>query len=283
MMVNGLDDDEIVVALQIDHSRVAGYLAANWGNAEFARLEPYESMVLAAQEHDNGWWDWEVAPTMSEEGMPLDYIGSIAHLGDGVWLDLARKGAARLEGIDLYAALMTRMHAEGLLTQAMGLIPRMMDQRKVAGVEAFLEEGEEVRARWRAELAADPAWAPYVTEQVLWTNYKYLEVFDQLAQYVCNRYPFDSAARSNGPTADLSNTPVPVRPGVEDVTISVDILDDHRAVVTPYPFGTEPLPVAFPARVLPNRPFTDRSDFLAAFYSARRIGVEYLLLPPEHA
>ncbi len=35
-------------------------------------------MVLAAQEHDSGWWDWEIKPSVNEQGYPSDYIGSIS-------------------------------------------------------------------------------------------------------------------------------------------------------------------------------------------------------------
>lgn len=277
MMVNENSEEFSVIALQIDHSRVAGYLAAHWGNDEFARLEPYEALVLAAQEHDNGWWAWEIAPTMSEDGHPLDYIGSIAHLGDGVWLDLARKGVSKLLEVNKYAALMAQMHAEGLLDQAMGLIPRMMSQTKRPGVEEFLAQGKELRAQWAAELAESGSWARYVTEDALWTNYKYLEVFDQLAQYLCNRYPLNNSARQTGPGPDLSSTPVPVRPDLPDVTIEVDVIDERTAYVDPYPFDVDVLTVSFPARLMPNVAFDSHNDFLGAFYRAERIGVEYVL------
>ena len=59
MMVTRYDDRRFFVTLQVDHSRVAGYLAAHWGNERFSRPEPWESVVLAAQEHDRGWWQWE--------------------------------------------------------------------------------------------------------------------------------------------------------------------------------------------------------------------------------
>ena len=42
---------------QNDHGDLSGQFAAHWGNQKFARLKPYASMVLAAEAHDNGWWD----------------------------------------------------------------------------------------------------------------------------------------------------------------------------------------------------------------------------------
>ena len=37
MMAYPYDDKRIILALQIDHSRVAGYFAAHWGNKDFDR------------------------------------------------------------------------------------------------------------------------------------------------------------------------------------------------------------------------------------------------------
>ena len=37
MMAYPYDDARIILALQIDHSRVAGYFAAHWGNQDFDR------------------------------------------------------------------------------------------------------------------------------------------------------------------------------------------------------------------------------------------------------
>ena len=92
-MVCPYDENRLLLILQIDHSRVTGWFAAHWGNDTFARPSPYAAMVLAAQEHDTGWWDWEIKPQVNDEGLPPDYIGSIKHLGGKVWLDFYRHGS----------------------------------------------------------------------------------------------------------------------------------------------------------------------------------------------
>ena len=81
MMVCPYNDEQLLLILQVDHSKVTGWLAAHWGNDDFASPSPYQAMVLAAQEHDTGWWDWEIKPQINDEGLPPDYIGSIKHLG----------------------------------------------------------------------------------------------------------------------------------------------------------------------------------------------------------
>jgi hypothetical protein len=104
MMVCPYDDDSLLLVLQVDHSKVTGWFAAHWGNGSFAPLAPYLAMVLAAQEHDTGWWDWEIKPHLNDEGLPPDYIGSIKHLGGRVWLDFYRHGISRLAEQDAVIA-----------------------------------------------------------------------------------------------------------------------------------------------------------------------------------
>jgi Protein of unknown function (DUF3891) len=277
MIVCPYNDSFLVLVLQTDHSRIAGLLAAHWGNDEFASVNPYASMVLAAQEHDSGWWDWEIKPTVNEQGYPSDYIGSIKHLGQGVWLDLYRRAIERLSARDLYAAYYVSMHGEALLTRGMGLLPSMPDYTGDPLVQEFIAEQKEKRAQWLQVLRSDPALREATDETQLWTNFKMMEVFDQFAQFVCNRYPFNSQARKNGPTNTLSNIPVPVAPGRDDVTLTLDIQNEKEAIVRPFPFEVSPLVISFQGRLVPNRPYTKQEEFLQDFYSAERIDVKYTL------
>ncbi len=277
MMVSRYDESRLLLVSQVDHSQVAGLLAAHWGNARFARPTPFVSMVLAAQEHDNGWWEWEIKPTLDAAGYPPDYIGSIRHLGRGVWLEMYQRGIQRLAERDPYAGYIVSMHASGLLTRGMGLLPSMPDYTDDPQVVAFLDEQEALRARLLACLQTDGIDHALLTEERFWTNFKLMEVFDQFAQFICNRYPFNSQERKNGPTNTLSNIPVPVRPGQTDVVITVDVQDETRAIVRPYPFDIDPLVVSFQGRLVPDRAYASQDQFLRDFYPAERVHVTYTL------
>ena len=157
MIVCPYNESFLVLVLQTDHSRIAGLLAAHWGNDQFASLDPYASMVLAAQEHDSGWWDWEIKPTLNEQGYPSDYIGSIKHLGQGVWLDLYRRAIERLAQRDLYAAYFVSMHGEALLTRGMGLLPSMPDYTGDPAVQKFIAQQKRIARRMAAGVAKKPS------------------------------------------------------------------------------------------------------------------------------
>ena len=277
MMVSPYDDTRLLLVLQSDHSRVAGLVAAHWGNQEFARPRPYLSMVLAAQEHDGGWWDWEIRPTLDARGHPHDYIGGIRTLGENTWLEFNRHGIRRVAGQDPYAGYIVSMHSEGLLSRGLGLLPYMPDYTVYPNVQEFIREQKAYRAQLIDELRKLPEYQSDISEERLWTNFKYMEAFDQLAQFVCNRYPFNSKARQKGPTSELSRTPVPVATGTKDVTMSVDVQDESNALVTPYPFDVNPLVVSFPGRLVANRPYSSQEEFLPDFYTAERVTVTYTL------
>jgi hypothetical protein len=277
MMVCPYDDSRVLLILQTDHSRIAGVLAAHWGNDQFAKLQPYTSMVLAAQEHDSGWWDWEIKPSVNEQGYPSDYIGSIKHLGHGVWLDLYRRAIERIAARDLYAAYFVSMHGEALLTKGLGLLPSMPDYSGDAAVQEFITEQKELRAGWLPTLKKTQQLADVTNEKHLWTNFNLMEVFDQFAQFVCNRYPFNSQARKNGPTHTLSGIAVPVYPERPNVTLTIDVLNETEAVVRPFPFDVNPLKLSFEGRLVPNQPFSNQEEFLQHFYGGERIAINYTL------
>jgi hypothetical protein len=234
-------------------------------------------MVLAAQEHDTGWWDWEIKPQLNSEGLPPDYIGSIKQLGGRVWLDFYRHGIERLTGQDPYAGYMVSLHADGLLTRGRGLLPYMPDYTVYPEVKEFLAEQERYRGGLMQQLRSSEEYRRHVADEQLWTNFKLMEVYDQMGQFVCNRYPFDSTQRKNGPTARMSDVPVPTRPGEADVVLAFTVRDKRCATVEPYPFDIDPLPVSFQGRLIPNRHFQHQEDFLREYYRAERLAIDYSL------
>jgi len=274
MMLSGHKDSRLVIVLQTDHSRVAGLLAAHWGNAEFAEPSPYASMVLAAQEHDSGWSDWEVKPTLSEQGYPIDYIGSIKRLGS-VWLDFYQRAIERVAARDPYAGLMVLMHAVGLCTRGMGLLPHMPDYSEIPEVREVLRRLEARRLELLGELRRSDTFREAATDEHLWRNFRLMEAVEPLAQFICNRYPFNSPDRHNGPRSTLEH--VPVKPGREDVTVTVEVLDEQRARLRPYPFDVDPLPIPIAARLVPDRPYASQDEFLREYYKAERCLISYSL------
>jgi len=54
----------LLVIRQTDHAFLAAFFARAWGNERFSKPQPNGSFCLAVAEHDNGWSDWELQPTV---------------------------------------------------------------------------------------------------------------------------------------------------------------------------------------------------------------------------
>jgi hypothetical protein len=278
MMVNPYDDSRLMLALQIDHSRVAGFFAAHWGNQDFARPEPYASVALAANEHDIGWWEWEMKPsTVNDKGYPLDYHdGSLNYLGQ-LRLDFYKNAVEHVLPRDPYAALLMAMHGVALMNAGYGKYAYPPDRTSDPRVKAYVDDQEELRLKLLEQLRQSERFKSFSSDEQVWTNYEYMEVFDQLAQFVCNRYPLNSKARKLGPSNTLNDVHVPTKPGKPAVKLNIDTVAEHKAVLRPYPFDMDPLPFSFTARLVPNRTYKDGEDFLGEFYRAERIAISHTL------
>ena len=53
-----------------DHARLAGAIAARWGNAMFAEPEPRDRVLLGIGTHDDGWAVRDAHPSITKQGKP---------------------------------------------------------------------------------------------------------------------------------------------------------------------------------------------------------------------
>lgn len=277
MMVTVYNDERLFATMQTDHSRVAGFLAAHWGNDGFATPKPWASVVLAAQEHDRGWWQWECRPTLSDAGGALDYQNDTLHHLGALRTKIYRSAVDDVATLDPYAAVLVLEHLTGLLTAGNGAFSFRKDLSNHPIASAYLKDQAEVKQGLIEKLRQSPDFRDYSDDAQLDRNCKLVEICDALAQFLCNRYPLDSTHRGKDPNRVLSEIPVPTRAGEPDVRLSLRVIDDHRGAVDPYPFDTDLLHINYVGRWLPNKTYDSRQAFLADFYRAETVPVQYVL------
>ena len=92
------------------HAWVSGQLARAWGGERFPAPTPYEPVCLAAEQHDVGWVDADVAPLRGADGRPLSFLEypRLEHVA--IW----RGAAGRLLAQSRYAALLVSLHGTSL-------------------------------------------------------------------------------------------------------------------------------------------------------------------------
>ncbi len=118
-MLKTIKDGALWLVSQPDHSQIAGYFAACWGNGAFARPGSFASStpvvdperlraeaVLAIAEHDNGWWEWEAIPDLSaDDGLPAG-LGEVLR-NQQAGMDRWRVGLGRFPGNPLVNLLIS--------------------------------------------------------------------------------------------------------------------------------------------------------------------------------
>ena len=249
MIVRKQANGSLVLAGQTDHSRLAGQLAAHWGNAGFATPDPYNSMVRAATFHDYGWLRYETDPLINpDSGEPFSFLqvplGS-SQLASYQW------GLDWMTSIDPYAGLIVSMHRTGLWQRRYETI-RHLDGYAPTEMSAEVREFVKQNEAWQEQ--AKTAW----DERQLDVNYRLMQIWDLLALYLCRDDPHEEYVE-----------PVPTSYAKEDgVRMMIKPAGASRIAFEPYPFDARPFSVQLVTRRLPKQCYDSVEDFQRAYFRA---------------
>lgn len=240
---------------QLEHTRLAGAFIRVFGNQKFLQLSPAELMEYVVTHHDQGWSILDDTPEQDPEtGLPYNLIKTPLHL-----LIQTLSGSPEFNGQHHpYCALMASMHTWGLYNGRYGLSDKIFINAIApeyrALVKAKLDQELERQARLTQQLELDPMMAPHVQQAALFRNYKALQFFDTFALYLNMTHP--SLLQ---PTTFLH---VPALAG-QDVAIDARPVGDHSIALSPFPFATSGVQVAFEGRRLsPQPPGTSLAEAL---------------------
>src|ERR1700738_1556217 len=262
--------DELVLIRQTDHAVLSGFLAREWGNDLFQRPEPFESLQLAATEHDNGWRGWELQPPIDPKTrLPYTFMS----LPTDVHIELYQRGIERVVKSDRYAGLLVSMHASGLYDRARATIPgfsaKYIKSSETELVSGFLQALKLQQLRLKVDLRGDAAIKEFVHDKFLETNSRRLEALDRLSLYFCmNSTPHDATIDS-----------VPVDDQSSEVDWELRPAGPNAVSLGPYPFRREPLQISILARRVPKRLYTDSLDFQKTLARAPYTALNFTLHP----
>ena len=158
-MVLRPDGEATLCIGQASHAWICGQLARRWRD-----VEPFEDVVLAAEQHDVGWQEWDLAPRLNPEtGLPQSFTEVDQDTRMAIWVPAARKLATQ----SLYAALLVSLHGSSL---RFGLDQSEQQEAWIAALGADREQVERNRrllALWDAlSLALCLRWDPYESDGV---------------------------------------------------------------------------------------------------------------------
>ena len=257
MIVRSTDTDELILIPQTDHSKLVGQLMAHWGNENFARCEPFDSVVRAAACHDFGWIPYESKPLFdAERGETPHYLfvaNSTAHL------KAYQDCTDWLTSVDPYASMLVNMHRTGLWQRRYGVIvhpkaylhPKgQLPMQPTEEVKVFIAKNEAIQAKQRAGL----------DEAQVWTNYRLLQVCDLLGLYFSCHEP-DELYITPVPTAYTGNKS-------DGVTMTMKPVGPRVVEFEPFPFRARNIHVGLQGKRLSSSKYPNADAFITAYFQA---------------
>jgi hypothetical protein len=234
-------------------------------------------MVLAAEAHDNGWWHWDINPSVDENGVPLAFTRTPRNIRSHFY-------GAGIDGVvekDRYAGLMVSMHGVGLPQQRYGTMASMTKRVDEYSLK-FIEEREPTHKVMMDQVARMEDYAGANSAEWIWFNYKMMQVFDRMSLFFCANFDIASVpetgahSEGKGYYGPIIN-PTPIRFGMEDGEVRLRALDKSTVVIDPYPFDQSPLRVGVRGRIIPRVTYKSQNAFREVYRKTPREIFEFTL------
>ena len=101
------DDDAVLCIGQASHAWISGQMARAWAEP----FEQHEEVCLAAEQHDVGMSEWDLAPALNPEtGLPFSFTELPFSVHSALWLAAPKK----LVTTSVYAAALVSLHGTRL-------------------------------------------------------------------------------------------------------------------------------------------------------------------------
>jgi hypothetical protein len=184
---------------QAAHAGLARRVMERWVPLHDA--ERRASILLAVEEHDNGWHEPDATPSIDPAtGRVLDFVTAPAAIRQGVW----PRGVARLAAEDAWAAALVAEHAITIYDR----------YRADAGWQHFFEEMQSLRQSLLAMAG--------LTFAQLRHDYAFVRLGDLISLIFCNRW--NEAQTFDRWTMSLASNDVVVSPdafGGREIPVAV--------------------------------------------------------------
>ncbi len=283
----------LALITQLEHARLAGELATQWGNHRFAVPAPREALICAATHHDDGWLELDGVPAHNPaQRRPAHFTELPLQQTVGAYARGVESVYARNE----HAGALVGMHFSGFYTGRWGLGGEPALQNPLAAAVVASQERRwmpALRDVWgyrgpRSRFDADT-----------WHAYEVLQALDLISlaiglmdldrpagsgdasasaggdsaggdraggqDPVAVQSTLSSADQAPGPR---SINGVPVAVGDERVELRLTLTAPGHLVLEPYPFAAAEFELTLAARELEDRAYTSPEQAATAFYAA---------------
>ena len=253
MIVREMSDGRLLCINQTSHALLSEALCRHWGNHEFARPQPYDVVMTAIGQHDNGWHQWESAPKLRADGYPMDFIHEDDPLGK---VDLWRRGVAQSYDQHPYSALLIGRHAALLYEKY--LDNNEPDVRREISV--FTAEQAKLLVQMRTDFSQTSFYTAALDDQCIDANCRLLQFGDRASLQL--GIPWEK-------TCSISLCPVDGKGEFTTITMQWEQTGRRGHVsFDPWPYSVDRFEVDIHGRLLSQRLFENVADYHMALKSA---------------
>jgi hypothetical protein len=260
MIVRTQPDGRLLCIHQTSHALMAYAFCRAWGNRDFAAPTPLAPVLAGIAQHDNGWTEWEAAPRLRPDGVPMDFMHGLAVAEK---LALWQRGIDRAAAQHPYAGLLVSRHAALLYQQD---LPRLQGADYTA-VRSFVEQQEMYLAQVRYAWAGDPILGPALAHETVLAHTRLLQFGDNASLQVC--VPWD-ARRT------FAHCPVDFRGSYCAIEMA---WDESTITFAPWPFGVTEFSVSIHGKLLDRPTFPDDQAYQAALAAAPYLHLTWRVIP----
>lgn len=250
MIVRDLGERGLICINQTSHALHAAALCRHWGNADFAPPEPWEPVLSAIAQHDNGWYEWEEAPEVGEDGYPIDFVAG------PTWerkLDLWRRGVRRAFTQHPYSGVLVMRHAVTLYRKVLD----RLDGAEAEATAAFVAEGDVWEAKARRLLGEHAHWQRQLSDDAIESHTRLLQFGDLVSLRLC--VPWESTTPVHG----------------HDVAV-----EGNTITVSPWPYAVDRFEVAVVGRHLDTKHFGGHEEYRTALTAAPMVELRWQVVAP---
>jgi Protein of unknown function (DUF3891) len=245
-----------------DHARLAGAIAAHWGNDIFTAPEPRIQVLLGINTHDDGWALRDAAPSITKQGKPSAFSSELVgkysafeEIDFQDYLNVRERAVAEVAAKDAYAALLVSKHTYNLLTARADRSTIAPGQLSL--LDAFLDRQRTLQSDLLATIRTNPAFtAAHTSDATIEDHFRLLQACDNMSLLACVDFAAPATLLHPLPTHNNTHAEVKVIP-----------LGNRTFQLTPYPLNEENITIDFRARHVPGHTFTSAAE-LAALFSA---------------
>jgi hypothetical protein len=236
-MIRRDDKEGWILINQHDHAELSGEIMKHWDNENFTKPAPYDEVIFAIREHDNGWREWDSSPEVNHANQyPRNFLEMTHKEQTRIW----RRCFKRHSHEHPYASVLIALHFGTLNEKSLN---KNSDN---SYPKAFHKEIIYFVSNMLRIKASDLSLSSFTKD--VQVNLRFVQVGDIISLALCHGWSSNEI------------TYVPLNYDNSSTTLSIKSNDGKNFTITPYPFSPSSMRFEIQGRRLAQKRFSEDAE-----------------------